>query len=864
VSEGQENKAVIRTPDQRLRVFVSSTLGELADERRAVSRAIAALRLTPVMFEQGARPHPPRELYRAYLAQSEVFVGLYWQRYGQAPPGADISGLEEEFDLSARLPKLLYVKEPAPGRDPRLARLLDRIRQEASVSYRTFSGSAELGRLVRNDLAALLSERFTVSSAARAAPGRVRGPRPLPVGSTSLVGREEAIGEVAALVTNPEVRLVTLTGPGGVGKTRLALAAGERLRHHFNGSTAFVPLAAVTDPGQVLAGIARAVGADPAGTSSALQALAEQFWNDAWLLILDNLEQVAKVVARDMDELLARCSGLTLLTTSRMVLGLRAEREYPVAPLPPPPDLTAAGLAEVAASPAVALFVDRARAVRSGFTLTAANAAVVAEICRRLEGLPLAIELAAARIRLLDPAALRDRLCRSLDALGTGAVDMPERQQTLRATVEWSVGLLEDAERSLLEVVAVFVNGWTFEAAAEVAGLSEDRALELTEALARHSLVQPDSAGPEPRSRMLETIREFVAERLAARPDVAEIRRRHADYYRTLAEKAGPPLRRGAHNEWARRLEVEAGNLAAAVRWYMAHDPAPLPGLFVALLPLWALDDDFVGEARTWVDHLLPTICSLDPEARAQLLLAAVLTSREVDDDAALAARDRLGAVLESIRKPYLHAVAELAMAISSGITGDWDRAVRESSAALTELRGQDEPFWTALALVSLGAVETALGRYDDALGHLREMSQLAKRFDIARLIAAARVQLGTLAVMQGRLDEASALLEEGLRLSLEMRSSTRNVSLILAAFAQLAVAEDDLEQSALLAGAAEGVRQRAGLRAWPAIPRREGDLATQIPQALEASRFDELFAAGTRLSQREAVAAARSRRGAS
>jgi hypothetical protein len=156
VSEGQDNKAVIRTPDRRLRVFVSSTLGELAEERRAVARAISALRLTPVMFEQGARPHPPQEVYRAYLARSEVFIGLYWQRYGQAPPGADISGLEEEFDLSARLPKLLYVKKPAPGRDPRLADLLDRIQREGAASYRTFGGAAELGRLVRDDLAALL------------------------------------------------------------------------------------------------------------------------------------------------------------------------------------------------------------------------------------------------------------------------------------------------------------------------------------------------------------------------------------------------------------------------------------------------------------------------------------------------------------------------------------------------------------------------------------------------------------------------------------------------------------------------------------------------------------------------------------
>src|SRR4029077_19271031 len=173
--------------------------------------------------------------------------------------------------------------------------------------------------------------------------------------------------------------------------------------------------------------------------------------------------------------------------TSRTVLGLRAEREYPVPPLPLPADPATASLEDIAASAAVALFVDRARAVRPAFTLTPGNAAAVAEICRRLEGLPLAIELAAARIRRLDRAALRDRLARSLDALGTGMVDLPERQQTLRATVEWSVGLLTDAERSLLEVTAVFTDGWAIEAAATVAGLEEGRALELTEALARHS-----------------------------------------------------------------------------------------------------------------------------------------------------------------------------------------------------------------------------------------------------------------------------------------------------------------------------------------------------------------------------------------
>jgi predicted ATPase len=196
-----------------------------------------------------------------------------------------------------------------------------------------------------------------------------------------------------------------------------------------------------------------------------VDAVAETFGDGAWLLVLDNLEQVTQA-APDLGELLARCPGVAMLATSRTVLGLRAEREYPVPPLAVPADPGTASVAEVAASPAVALFVDRARAVRPGFALTEGNAAAVTEICRRLEGLPLAIELAAARTRLLDPAALLARLAATLDAIGAGAVDLPERQRTLRATVEWSVGLLEDDERSLLEVTAVFTDGWTIPAAA--------------------------------------------------------------------------------------------------------------------------------------------------------------------------------------------------------------------------------------------------------------------------------------------------------------------------------------------------------------------------------------------------------------
>ncbi len=529
-------------------------------------------------------------------------------------------------------------------------------------------------------------------------------------------------------------------------------------------------------------------------------------------------------------------------------------------PLPLPAGLGAASVAEVAASPAVALFVDRARAVRPGFALTEGNAGAVAEICRRLEGLPLAIELAAARTRLLDPPALLDRLAASLDALGTGAVDLPERQRTLRATVEWSVGLLEDAERSLLEVAAVFTGGWTVQAAAAVAGVEEDRALELSEALARHSLIYLDSTHLGPRTRMLETVRAFMAERLAARPDAAEIGRRHAGYYRVLVERADRPLRRAGRDEWLQRLDAEAGNLAAAVRWYLAHDRGPLPHLFRILWLFWA-QLDLAREARSWVEHLLAA-GTLDLQAGAELaVVAAVLAVNTGDDAAALAGRQRLAPLLAGISDPFLHAASQLAMAWSLPITGDFDGALREVTVALEELRGQNEPVYTAIAAFTAGSLETTLGRYDDAARHLREARDLAERVAGAWLAAASRMQLGILAVLRGSLEEARPLLEEALDLSLAARS-TQFVALCLAGYAWLAFAEDDPQRAARLEGAADGLRRRVGLAAWPHLRWVEADLVAQVRQRLGTGQFDQAFSAGSRLTQREAVATVRGQNG--
>jgi predicted ATPase len=671
---------------------------------------------------------------------------------------------------------------------------------------------------------------------------------------TSLLGREQAIDEVASLVERSGVRLVTLTGPGGVGKTRLAAAVGERLRDRFGAGTVFVPLDTVTDPGLVLPAIGRMAGADLAHTGSPLEALAGMFGDGAWLLILDNLEQVIGV-ARDLGELLARCPGVTIVTTSRTVLGLQVEREYPVPPLPTGP--ATASVAEVAAWPAVALFVDRARSVRHGFTLTEANAAAVAEICRRLEGVPLAIELAAARTRLLDPAALLDRLAASLDALGTGAVDLPERQRTLRATVEWSMSLLEDAERSLLEAAAVFADGWTLSAAAAVAGLDEGRALELTEVLARHSLIHVDSTKLGPRARMLETVREFVQERLAARPDADQVGRRHADYYRALAEQADRPLRGAGRGDWLERLQAEAGNLGVAVRWYLARDPGPLPHLFRVLWPFW-VQRDLELEARPWVEQLLPAIGTLNPQPRAELAwVAAMLAVSSGEDAAALAARRRMAPLLAGTQDPFLHATSRLIMSWILPITSDFEGALREATDALEGLAGQDEPVFTALAALSAAVTEMVLGRYDWALRHLRKARALSEGAGSDWLPACGRAQLAILSVLRGRLDETRGLLEETMELSLATRS-TPLVALCLSAYAWEALAGEDPERAARLQGAAEGLRRRAGLLAWPHLRQMEAELTAKVRQRLGAGGFDRAFWDGFGLNQQEAVATAR------
>ncbi len=352
---------------------------------------------------------------------------------------------------------------------------------------------------------------------------------------------------------------------------------------------------------------------------------------------------------------------------------------------------------------------------------------------------------------------------------------------------------------------------------------------------------------------MLETVRAFAAERLAARPDAAQVGRRHADYYRALAEQADRPLRGAGQGEWLERLDAERGNLAAAVRWYLAHDTTPLPHLFRVLWLFWTLRD-LEREGRSWVDQLLPAVGMLDPQAQAELEWVAAVTAVGIGDDtAALAACQRLASLLATIPDPFLHAAAQLAMAWTLPVDGDFDGALQEVTVALQELRDQDEPVFTAVAAFAAGSLDMALGRYADALRYLREARDLAERTGGDWPAALPGVQLGILAVLRGSLDEARGLLEEALDLSLAVRN-TAFVTLCLSAYAWLAFAEGDPERTARLEGAAEGLRRRVGLRAWPLLRPVEADLVARVRQRLGEERFDQAFAAGSRLTQREAV----------
>ena len=391
--------------------------------------------------------------------------------------------------------------------------------------------------------------------------------------ATTLIGRDRDLRELESLLAS--TRLLTLTGPGGTGKTRLATELGARAVGHYRDGVFLVALETFDQRSPAAGEIARIVGARVAGRDPE-DTLVEQLAEREVALLLDNLEQLASAGPL-VSRLLASAPGLRIVATSRVPLHVSFEQEYPVSPLDVPTADEAIDVESLARVEAVALFVDRAKRARPSFRLTESDAHAIAAICRRLDGLPLAIELAAARVKIFSPAALLSRLDRALPLLDSGNVDVPARQRTLRAAIEWSCALLGDPQQALFRRLTVFSGGWTVEAADRVVTSEPDLGLDILDGLAAlvdHSLIRarPDDDAGETRFDMLQLIREYGAERLAETPDAAPIGRRHAEWVLALAEQAATALESDADPIWLDRMTREHDNLRAALRWAATDD----------------------------------------------------------------------------------------------------------------------------------------------------------------------------------------------------------------------------------------------------------------------------------------------------
>lgn len=609
--------------------------------------------------------------------------------------------------------------------------------------------------------------------------GPVRSNLRLPRGG--LLGREHDIATVQALLLRDEVGLLTLTGPGGVGKTRVALQVAAGLIDHFLDGVYVVWLASLIDPDLVLTSIAQTLGLRERGASSLLGSLQSDLQDKHLLLVLDNFEHLL-AAAPGVGELLAACPRLKILVTSRAALHLYGEHEYTVPPLalPNATHLTTRGgdptsdLAQVAA---VTLFVQRAQAVQPGFALTPANAVAVGEICLRLDGLPLAIELAAAKLKLFAPHALLARLTQRLTLLTGGAQDMPERQRTLRDEIAWSYDLLAADEQKLFRRLAVFSGGFTL-LAAQTVGVAEaggDVLASLTVLLEHNlALTLPGTGETEDEARfgMLETIREFALERLEASGEAAAIRRRHAGFFLALAEEADPQLRGPEQVAWLRRLETDIPNLRAALAWSLREDKAdPLDrewGLRLAgaLSWFWHLRTRF-DEARNWCDRALALgDAAAQGTVWARALQAAGLAAQMQGDFSYAGTRfEQSLALWRELGDRWGIAFILGWLAWVETVPGNPATARPLAEASVALFREIGDAWGIAFALETLGAIASKLGDYTLARSALEECIVLFRSLQDTYGVVDALGELSGIDYRQGNYRTAQARIEENLAL---------------------------------------------------------------------------------------------------
>jgi predicted ATPase/class 3 adenylate cyclase len=697
-------------------------------------------------------------------------------------------------------------------------------------------------------------------------------PSNLPELPTPLVGRERELGEVTALLRTERVRLVTLTGPGGTGKTRLALHAASTLLDDVRDGVCFVSLEPITDPALVAPTIAAAAGVRQA-SGPVEDRLREELRDRETLLVLDNFEQVV-AAAPLVAGLLSACPRLRALATSREVLRLSDEHEYHVEPLP--------------LDESVRLFEQRARSVRPGFTVTMANEAAIAGICRHLDGLPLAVELAAARMKLLSPEEMAARLERRLPLLVGGARDRPSRQQTLRATIDWSHGLLSPAERTLFARLSVFAGGCSLESAEAVCDAQGNLGLDVLEgvtSLLDKSLVFTREGTEGTRVAMLQTIHEYAAERLQASGDAEAVTARHGEHFLEMAESAEHKLWGADQHRWFTRLDVEHDNLRAALAWALAlPDPEAATRLVAALGAYWE-GRGHVAEAHRWFARALASGPS-SAASRGKALLAESRIVLIIEEDAARArplleealelltaagdsrrvvvALSHLALVLrtvgEGLRADTMFARSvvmareaddawALALALNNQASdlgeqgGDLGLARSLGEEALALRRTLGEPRGIAVTLGLLASLALAEGDAEPAISRYEESLALVEAVGLVPLIASMLGGLALATVHQGDTQRARSMLGRALRLARELGDPVTTAQCFTAA-AGVAAHDGDPLQAARLCGAAARLHDGLG---WTSAETRtvaEGVLAAARARAGD-EQVDEALAGG-------------------